>query len=109
MRRYTVATLNDEIDALLGGRYPVVLVEGEVAQVQQPAPGHVYLLLRDKGGARNQDCSLGGVVWKTDWQRFRYHPKVGDRVLCRGRLGTYAGRGQLQLYVSEVAPAGQGD
>lgn len=109
MRKYTVATLSDELDQLLQGRYPTVLVEGEIGQLQTPASGHCYLQLRDRGGARDADCVLAAVMWRNEWHRSRYRPKVGDRVSCRGRLGVYGARGAYQLYVTEIEPAGLGD
>ncbi len=109
LRRYTVPVLNEELDQLLQNRYPTILVEGEVAQLQQPISGHCYVLLRDRGGSKNMDCSLSAVVWKDDWNRLRYRPAIGDRVLCRGRLAVYSPRGNVQLYVTDIAPAGQGD
>lgn len=109
MRRYSVPALAAELDDLIASRYPNVLVEGEIGQVQLAPSGHCYLQLRDRGGPRNQDCSLTCLVWRDDWNRLRYHPKQGDRVLARGRVGVFPGRVVVQLQVFDVAPAGQGD
>jgi exodeoxyribonuclease VII large subunit len=102
-----VTSLTAELDQLLQKHYPTLVVEGEIAQLQLPASGHAYLVLRDRHDG--VDCVLGAVVWRGDWQRFRYRPKVGERVLCRGRLGLFAPRGTTQLYVTDIAPAGAGD
>lgn len=109
MRRYTVPALAEELDSLLHARYPTILVEAEVGQVQRPASGHCYLQLRDKGGPRNLDCTLSAIVWRDDWNRLRYQPQVGERVLCRGRLAVFQPRGMVQLQVTEIAPVGLGD
>lgn len=109
MRRFTVPTLLEEVDALVQSRFATILVEGEVGQLTVPASGHAYVQLRDKGGARGQDVTLQGVVWRDDWNRLKYRPKLGDRVICRGRVSVYAARGTLQLYINDVAPAGMGD
>jgi exodeoxyribonuclease VII large subunit len=100
--------LNAELDVLITSRYPSIVVEGEVAQLQQPASGHVYLVLRDKGGNRDQDCTLSAVVWRDDWSRLRYKPTPGERILCRGRLSVFQPKASVQLYVTDMAPAGQG-
>jgi len=80
MRKYTVRALNEELGMLLSSRYGSVLVEGEIGQLSVPSSGHCYLNLRDK------DSVLGAVVWRNTWRQVKYRPKVGDRVLCRGRL-----------------------
>jgi len=103
MRKYTVTTLTQELDRLLYRHYPTVVVEGEVSQVSQPASGHCYLTLRDR------EATLAAVVWRADWQNLEYRPERGERVLCRGRLGLYAGQGRYQLYVNAIRPVGEGD
>jgi len=103
MRTYGVAALTREVDRLLGRTFPVVLVEGEVAQIQTPASGHAYFVLREG------EACLGSVMWRSDWSRSSYRPRVGDRVLCRGRLGVYGAQGRYQLYVNVIRPAGEGD
>ena len=106
-RHYTVASLHRELDGALRDRYQSVVVEAEIAQINKPASGHAYLLLRDRDRFRG-DAVLAGVVWRDDWRRLRYQPAMGDRVLCRGRIGLYPARGQVQIYVSAIAPAGKG-
>lgn len=103
MRRYGVQALTQEIDRLLARAFPVVLVEGEVGQLQTPASGHAYFVLREG------EACLGSVMWRSDWSRATWRPRVGDRVLCRGRLGVYGAQGKYQLYVNVMRPAGEGD
>ncbi len=109
MRKFTVPALAAELDTLVSSRFPNVLVEGEISQLQLPASGHCYLQLRDSGGPKGQDCTLQVVVWRDDWNRLRFRPKVGDRVVCRGRVAVFPARVAVQLYVTEVALAGQGE
>ena len=103
MRKYTVASLNAELDLLLGSRFPTVLVEGEVGQLQTPSSGHAYLTLR------HGDSILNAVMWRTNWAGASFRPRVGERVLCRGRIGIYGPQGRYQLYVNVIQPAGEGD
>lgn len=109
MRRYTVGALNREIQALLGGRYPAVEVEGEVVQVSLPASGHAYVTLRD---VPDRPGTSGGqlncVVWADTWRRTTYRPKNGDRVVCRGKVNGYPEKGTYQLYVTAIEAAGLG-
>lgn len=103
MRKYGVVALTQEVDRLLARAFPVVLVEGEVGQIQTPHSGHAYFVLREG------DACLGAVMWRSDWSRSNFRPRVGDRVLCRGRLGVYGAQGRYQLYVNVLRPAGEGD
>ncbi len=102
MRRYTVRQLTDELTALLQGRYPALEVEGEITQVATPGSGHAYFTLRDG------DAILGCVCWRDTWRGLKHQPAAGTRVVARGKLGVYSGKGAYQLYVHDLAPAGEG-
>lgn len=99
-RVWTVKTLSVELQRSFDRFYPRIAVEGEVAQIQTPRSGHCYLVLREG------DTTLGGVMWRSDWQRSRFRPEVGQRVRCRGKLGLYNGR--VQIYTNLIEPAGEG-
>lgn len=107
MREYSVQALMDEVSRGVSERYPRVLVEGEVAQLTVAASGHAYLVLREPGAKRGA-ATLNGVCWRNVWNELSHRPKVGDRVVVRGKLGVYAQRGQVQLTVYEVRAAGEG-
>ena len=78
-----------------------VNIVGEVSGHSQPASGHSYFSLRDR------EASLRCVM-------FRYgigHQFLEDGalVVCDGSAGLYAPRGDLQIVVTSVEPAGVGD
>jgi exodeoxyribonuclease VII large subunit len=81
----------------------MVHVEAEIGQMSVPASGHCYVVLRDN------DATLRAVVWRSVWQQVRHRPRQGDRVLCRGRIDVFVARGDYQLYITDMVPAGQGD
>jgi exodeoxyribonuclease VII large subunit len=103
VRAYSVSALTLEVDQLLQSRYPHVLVEGEISQLNVHGSGHAYLTLRD------EKSSIQCVAWRSTWRSLRFQPHAGDRVLVRGRLSIYGARGSFQLYVSDIRPAGVGD
>jgi len=103
MKRLTVTGLAQEIDRLLNRAFPQLAVEGELSQVQVPASGHAYLVLREK------DAVLQVVVWRAEWEQVEPKPNVGDKVVCFGRVGGYPTQGRYQLYATRVEPAGQGE
>lgn len=102
MRKYGVRALSRDVATLLQRHWPAVLVEGEVSQLQTPSSGHAYLVLRE------QEACLNVVVWRNEWRAATWRPKVGDRVLCRGKLGMYEAQGRIQLYANVLRPAGEG-
>lgn len=77
-------------------------LEGEVTQVTQPASGHLYFGLQDKGSV------LPAVMWSRDLGRVRFKVLPGQRVRARGRLGVYDRDGKMQLYADFLEPAGAG-
>jgi len=100
---YSVTGLVEEVDTLLARRYPRVVVEAEIRQLSQSPAGHVFLQLTDGRS------TVSAVCWRTTWRSLRHHPREGDRVLVRGRLSIYTARGQFQLYVNDLRPAGLGE
>lgn len=77
-------------------------IEGEVAQVSQPASGHLYFSLRDR------DAVLPAVMWSRDVARQKFRIEPGQRLRVRGRIGVYERDGKMQLYVDFAEPAGLG-
>jgi len=79
-----------------------VLVEGELSNLARPASGHLYLTLKDK------QAQLRGVMFRGQVRRLRFNPEDGMQVICRGRVSVYRPRGELQLIIDTVEPAGVG-
>jgi exodeoxyribonuclease VII large subunit len=77
-------------------------LEGEVTQVSQPASGHLYFALQDRGSV------LPAVMWARDLARVRFKVEPGQRLRVRGRLGVYDRDGKMQLYADFAEPAGAG-
>lgn len=99
---YSVARLNDEVARLLEGAFPLIWVEGELTNLARPRSGHVYFTLKD---ARAQvRCAL----FRSNRMRLRFEPRDGMQVIARARVGLYGPRGDFQLVVQELEPAGEG-
>lgn len=103
MQTMTVTALAVQLDRLTARAFPRIAVEGELSQLSTPMSGHAYLTLRDR------EAVLPCVVWKSDWARLKRHPRVGDRVVARGRLGIYQTQGRYQLYAHTIEAAGAGE
>ena len=99
---YTVGRLNDEVAQVLENSFPLIWVEGELSNLARPRSGHMYFTLKD---ARAQvRCAL----FRSSRNRLRFEPRDGMQVIARARVGLYGPRGEFQLVVQELEPAGEG-
>jgi exodeoxyribonuclease VII large subunit len=80
----------------------LVWLEGEVTQVSQPASGHLYFALSDRGSV------LSVIMWSRDVQRIKFRIEAGQKLRLRGRLNVYDRDGKMQLYADFAEPAGAG-
>jgi exodeoxyribonuclease VII large subunit len=94
--------LNALARELLEGAFGLVWVEGEISNLSRPASGHLYFSLKD---ARAQvRCAL----FRQRAALLRFRPADGQQVLARARLSLYEPRGDYQLIVEHLEPAGEG-
>ncbi len=99
---YSVSRLNSEVRAVLEGSFPLLWVEGELSNLARPSSGHIYFSLKD--AAAQVRCAM----FRMKRQRLRFQPENGQRVLIRARVGLYEARGEFQLLVEHMEPAGEG-
>jgi exodeoxyribonuclease VII large subunit len=81
-----------------------IVVEGEVSNYRKQASGHQYFTLKD---AQSQ---LTCVMFARPgaWRKQTIPLEDGMQIRARGRLTVYEARGQYQLSVQQVEPAGAG-
>lgn len=105
MIKRTVSDIVEEIRNTLEGEYREVIIEGEISNLSSSASGHWYFTLSD------EDASMRACLFKMDALRNPLMRKIknGDKVECLGRIGVYVKRGEFQLIVKKVMPAGIGD
>src|SRR5256885_2938242 len=101
-RVYSVSELTREIKGVLEGRFPQVLVKGEVSNLRVPSSGHIYFTLKDP------DACLDAVLFRTEARRLRFEVKNGLSLVDRGRLAVYEPKGGYQLVCDSVEPLGAG-
>jgi len=75
---------------------------GEVSNWKRAASGHVYFSLKDSGS------TLTALMWKSHTLAHTWLPHDGDQIIAHGYVGVYPERGQYQLYVNRIQPAGRG-
>src|SRR6266566_7260974 len=101
-RVYTVSELTREIKGILEGRFPSVLVKGEVSNLKAPSSGHLYFTLKDA------DACLDAVLFRTEARRLRFSVQNGLSLVARGRIAQYEPQGRYQLVCDTVEPLGAG-
>ena len=98
----TVSQLNGRARVLLEDVFRSVWVEGEISNLARPASGHLYFTLKDSGAQVR--CAL----FRQNAARVRQALRDGLAVKVRGRVSLFEGRGDYQLIVDAVEPAGDG-
>jgi exodeoxyribonuclease VII large subunit len=99
---YTVSELSFEIREMLERRFVDVWVEGEISNFKSSAAGHLYFTLKDAG------AQLPAVCFRNTARFLRFRPENGKSFRARGRVSIYEGRGECQLIVEVLEPAGLG-
>ena len=99
---YSVAELSQEIRNLFERQFPDVWVAGEVSNFRAAASGHLYFTLKDR------TAQLRAVCFRNQARYLKFKPQDGLAVIARGRLSVYEARGEYQLYVEFLEPAGLG-
>ena len=98
----SVSQLNRRVKTLIEQGMARLWVEGEISNLSRPASGHIYLSLKD-------DLAQVSAAWFRQRQRApAIGFKNGDRVLAYGRVSLYEARGNYQLIIEQLEPAGEG-
>jgi exodeoxyribonuclease VII large subunit len=98
----SVTDLTTLIRGALEADFRALWVAGEISNVRRPPSGHIYFTLRD------ESSQLAAVMFRQAARLLPFELTDGVEVIVRGRLGLYAQRGSLQVYVDAVEPKGRG-
>lgn len=101
-RALSVSELNHQARHLLESSFMQVWVEGELSSFSRPSSGHWYFSLKDR------KCQVRCAMFRGFNQRIRSIPKEGDQVRIRGKVTLYENRGDFQIVVEHIEPAGLG-
>lgn len=101
-RALSVSELNHQARHLLEASFLQVWVEGEMSGLSRPSSGHWYFSLKDK------KCQVRCAMFRSFNQRVRETPREGDQVRIRGKVTLYENRGDFQVIVEQIEPAGAG-
>ena len=99
---WAVGALCRAIADSLHAQFNPVQVVGEISGFTRAASGHCYFSLKDANG------QLRCAMFRRAASLMDFVPQEGNRVEVTGQLGVYEPRGDLQLVVDAMRPAGQG-
>jgi exodeoxyribonuclease VII large subunit len=101
-RPWTVTELTARVKSSLEGQFASVWIEGELSNFKAAASGHWYFTIKDDHAQLRASC------FRNANQRIRFRPRDGLLVRARGRITVYEPRGDYQLTVEAMEPAGAG-
>ena len=99
----SVGQLNQQAKKLLENQFRGVSVIGEISNIARPSSGHIYFTLKDEDGA------IRCAMFRNQNLRLNFDPQNGDQCILKGQVSLYAPRGDYQLIVSSMQPAGAGN
>ena len=99
----SVGQLNQQAKRLLENQFRDVSVLGEISNMARPSSGHIYFTLKDEDGA------IRCAMFRNQNSRLNFEPLNGDQCILKGQVSLYAPRGDYQLIVSSMQPAGAGN
>ena len=99
---YSVSQLNRLVRRTLEDCLEALWVEGEISNLSRPASGHLYFSLKD------DSAQLRCAMFRNRNRALAFVPEHGVKVIAYGRISLYEARGDYQLIVEDVQPAGSG-
>lgn len=99
---FTVSRLNTTVRQLLEGEMGQIWLSAEISNFTQPASGHWYFTLKD------DTAQVRSAMFRNSNRRVTFRPQHGQQVLVRATVTLYEPRGDYQLIVESMHPAGEG-
>ncbi|MCB0725410.1 MAG: exodeoxyribonuclease VII large subunit [Ignavibacteriae bacterium] len=100
----TVSELSQELKFLIEQNFPFIYITGEISNFKiHTASGHYYFSVKD------DKAQISCVMWSSRNRFLHVTPEDGMKVVIKGRVTVYEGRGTYQIDVFEVEPAGVGE
>lgn len=99
---YQVSELNQKVRMMLEAEFVNVWITGEISNLIKASSGHWYFSLKDN------KAQIKAAMFRGNNRHVRAAINDGTQVLVRGRISLYEPRGDYQLIVETMEPAGEG-
>jgi len=99
----TVSELTKEIKQTLEDKFEQVSVQGEISNFKAHVSGHWYFSLKDA------NASISCTMWKGFNNYVFFTPQDGMKITVNGKISVYPPRGNYQIDVRSMKPAGVGE
>ncbi|ARU94908.1 exodeoxyribonuclease VII large subunit [Tatumella citrea] len=99
---FSVSRLNATVRKLLEHEMGRVWLTAEISNFTRPSSGHWYFTLKD------DNAQVRSAMFRSSNQRVSFRPQNGQQVLVRASVTLYDPRGDYQLIVESMQPAGEG-
>lgn len=101
---YSVTELNNFVKSLFDNNENLknVFVTGEISNFKNHYSGHMYMTIKDEGGA------IKAVMFSSYASRLKFVPENGMKVIIFGSVSLYSKDGSYQLYITDMQPDGIG-
>lgn len=87
-----------EVDPYLGKVY----LTGEISNFRLRPHAHQYFSLKD------DRAKISAIMFRSAFEKLKFTPETGMKVLVTGRISLYEPTGQYQIYVERMEPDGVG-
>ncbi len=101
-RIWQVRDIVSAVRTALEREYADIWVEGEISNFRPADSGHLYFSLKD------ESAQLRIVMFRSQARLLKFRPENGLKIIARGRVTLYEGRGELQLMAEFLEPQGAG-
>lgn len=98
----TISQLNYSVKQMLEVEFGSVWLIGEISNFSQPVSGHWYLTLKD------EQAQVRCAMFRMKNMRVNFRPQNGMQVLVRANVSLYEPRGDYQVIIETMQPAGDG-
>lgn len=98
----TITQLNYAVRNMLEGEFGQIWLTGEISNLSKPVSGHWYLTLKD------EQAQVRCAMFRMKNMRVNFPVQNGMQVLVRAGVSLYEPRGDYQVIIESMQPAGDG-
>jgi exodeoxyribonuclease VII large subunit len=99
----TVSQISGQIKNLIETNFDQVVVVGEISNFKAHSSGHWYFTLKD------ENAQINCTMWKGVNSFVFFTPQDGLKIVVTGKISVYPPRGNYQIDVRSMKPAGEGE